>query len=80
MGLDKKDIEMMAVSVPTVDYWEMKEEIDRLNDSVNRLEKVVEMLIEVYRTERVKTWEIMLKGMLDREEKKRKQNASFRGR
>ena len=44
MALDDRDREMMAVSVPTVDYFEMREDLDRLEDAVIRLEKVVEAL------------------------------------
>ena len=69
MTLDKKDISMLSVSIPTVDYWELKEEIGRLNDSVNRLEKIIEALGELYHRERVKTWELVLTKMLEREDK-----------
>jgi hypothetical protein len=72
MGLDKKDVEMMCISVPTVDYWEMKEEIERLSDCVERLEKIVDLLIVLYREERVKNWELILQEMLKREEDKKK--------
>jgi len=71
MGLDKRDMEMMAVSIPTVDYFEIKEEIDRLTDSVNRLEKIVECLAELYLKERVKNWEMILQAMLRKEEQKK---------
>jgi len=71
MSLDKRDMQMMAVSVPTVDYFEMREDIDRLEDAVNRLEKVVECLVELYRSERVKNWELILKEMLRKELEKR---------
>jgi hypothetical protein len=67
MGLDKKDINMLCVSVPVVDYWEMKEDFDRLNDSVDRLEKIVVALIELYRAERVKNWEMILQKMLEKQ-------------
>lgn len=72
MGLDKKDIQMMAVSIPTVDYWDMKEELDKLSDCVNRLEKVVEILVALYHEERVKNWELILQEMLKREEGKKR--------
>jgi hypothetical protein len=71
MSLEKRDIEMLSVSVPVVDYWEMRDDLDRLEDSVNRLERVVEALIELYRTERVKNWEMILKKMLEKEERKK---------
>ena len=62
---------MMGVAIPVVDYWEMREDLDRLEDAVNRLEKVVECLIELYREERVKNWEMILREMLRRGEGKK---------
>ncbi len=65
--IDQRDREMMAVSIPVVDYWEMREDLDRLEDAVLRLEKVVECLIELYQSERVKNWELILQEMLRKE-------------
>ena len=70
MSLDQKDLEMMAVSVPTVDWWDIREEIDNLTENVNRLQTIVEALAELYRTERVKTWEMVLTKMLERQERR----------
>ena len=67
MSLDEKDIAMMAVSIPTVDYWEIREDVDRLEDAVNRLEKIVEALLNLYQEERLKTWELILKGMIEKQ-------------
>lgn len=66
MGLNKKDIEMMCIAIPVVDYFEMREDLDRLEDAINHLEKNVEVLAELYLRERVKNWELILKEMLDR--------------
>jgi hypothetical protein len=71
MSLDNQDKQMMSVSVPVVDYWEMKDEINHLENTVTRLEKVVETLVQLYKEERVKNWEIILKEMLKKEELKR---------
>jgi hypothetical protein len=71
MSLDRRDLEMLTVSIPVVDYWEMREELDRLNDSVDRLERITEALIELYRVERVKNWEMILQEMLEKEETKK---------
>jgi hypothetical protein len=71
MGLDQRDKEMMAVSVPTVDYFEMREDLDRLEDTVNRLEKVVECLIELHRSERVKNWTFILEEMMKKQDRKK---------
>ncbi len=70
MGLDKKDIEMLSIAVPVVDYWQMKEELDRLSESVTRLEEIVKCLITLYREERVKTWELILWEMANAKDKK----------
>ena len=70
MGLDKKDSEMLAASIPTVDWWDIREEIERLIDTVNRLETVLAGFAELYNRERVKTWEMVLNKILEREDKK----------
>ena len=64
MTLDKKDIEMMSIAIPVVDWWDIRDEIDGLSDAVMRLEKTVEALVELHRQERVKTWEMVLTKML----------------
>jgi len=71
MAFDQRDKEMMTVSVPTLDYWEMRDDLDRLQDAVNRLEKIVEALVELYRSERVKDWEMILQGMLKEQDRKK---------
>jgi hypothetical protein len=65
VGLEKRDAEMMCVSIPVVDYWEMREDLDRLEDMVNRLEKVLEALFLLYKEERVKNWEMILQAMVN---------------
>ena len=49
----------------------MKDEIDRLgaylnrlNDNVEKLEKIVHTLVNLYHQERVKDWELILKQMM----------------
>jgi hypothetical protein len=71
MGLDQRDKEMMAISVPVVDYFEMREDLDRLEDAVVRLEKVVKCLTELYLKERTKSCELILNKMLEKEEQKK---------
>lgn len=71
MGLDKRDKEIMALSVPMVDYFEMREDLDRIEDVAIRLEKIVEVLVELYLKERVKNWELILREMLKKEEQKK---------
>jgi len=36
MSLDRKDFEMVGVSIPTVDWWSARDEIDRLTDTALR--------------------------------------------
>ena len=67
MGLDQRDKEMMALSVPTVDFFELREDLDRLEDTVVRLEKIVEALILLHKEERVKSWTLILQEMLKKE-------------
>lgn len=67
MGLDRKDLEMMSVSIPTVDWWDIREDIDSLTDTVERLERVVEALALVWKEERTKSWEMILQRMLSKE-------------
>jgi signal transduction histidine kinase len=71
MALDERDKKMMSLSVPTVDYFGMREDLDRLEDTVDRLEKIVESLLELYRSERVKNWELILKEMLKEQDTKK---------
>ena len=71
MELDKRDMEMLSVSVPVVDYWEMREELDRLSDAVTRLEKIAELFLLLYKEERVKSWKMILQKMLEKEERKK---------
>ena len=70
MDLDEKNLELLSVSIPVTDWYDARDEIDSLRESVDRLQKVVEALAELYRTERVKTWELVLNKMLEREDKK----------
>lgn len=77
MGFDRKDLEMMAVSIPTVDFMDIREDLERLTDVVDRLERVLEAFIMLYHEERVKNWEMILQAMLrKREEKQGNRNAS----
>jgi len=61
----------MSISVPVIDFLEIREELDRLENAVVRLERVVEVLVELYCSERTKTWEMILKEMLKKDEMKK---------
>lgn len=64
MGLDKKDLQMMSVLIPVVDWWDIQEEIDRLEDIADRLERIAEVFLALYKEERTKNWEIVLQTMM----------------
>ena len=66
-----KDHEMMCVSVPTVDFWDIQEEIERLGDAVDRLETILQAFILLYQEERRKTWKLVLDEMFERMEHKK---------
>lgn len=54
----------MARPIAVVDLWDIDDRIERLENTVERLEKVVTALAELYGEERVKNWELILKEML----------------
>jgi uncharacterized protein Yka (UPF0111/DUF47 family) len=64
VGLDKKDLQMMSVLIPVVDWWDIQEEIDRLEDIADRLERIAEVFLALYKEERTKNWEIVLQTMM----------------
>jgi hypothetical protein len=73
MPLEETDFQDVRLSRPVsvTDVWDIDDRIDRLQDAVNRLEKIVEALAEIYRGERVKSWEMILQGMLKEQERKK---------
>jgi hypothetical protein len=72
--IESKDLEDVRLSRPVsvTDLWDIDDRIDRLQDVAIRLERVVEALIELYRSERIKNWELILKQMLKAEEEKQR--------
>lgn len=70
----------LAKSVAVVDIWDIDDRINRLEAIAERLEKVVECLIELYRSERVKNWELILQEMLKKEAYKKGNNYGNRTR
>ena len=72
VGVNHKDFEDVRLSRPVsvTDLWDIDDRISRLEDIAARLEKVLEAFILLYREERVKTWEMILKKMLEQEQKK----------
>ena len=72
MALDDKDIQDVRLSrpVPVVDLWDIDDRISRLEEITERLKKIVDGLAEIYRTERVKNWEMILQKILNKEMQK----------
>jgi hypothetical protein len=70
--MNEKDLQDMKLARPValVDLWDIDDRIDHLQDAVNRMEKVVEALLALYRSERVKGWEIILQAMIKKQEEK----------
>jgi hypothetical protein len=71
MTLEKRDLEMLCVSIPTIDLLDIRDELDRLEDVACRLEKVLEALVALYSEERIKNWEMILQEMVKKEERKK---------
>ena len=57
----------LAKSVAVVDLWDIDDRINRLEAIAEHLEEVVGCLVELYRSERVKNWELILQEMLKKE-------------
>ena len=73
MSLTDQDFQDIRLSRPVsvTDLWDIDNRVDRLEDAVNRLEKVVEALILLYQEERIKNWELILQEMLKQSELKK---------
>ena len=79
MALTEKDLAdvKMARPVAVIDLWDIDDRIDRLEELADRLEAredrliaAIETLENLYRSERVKNWELILSEMLRKEEQK----------
>lgn len=73
MSLTDSDFQDIRLSRPVsvTDLWDIDDRIDRLEAITGRLERAVVAFGELYRTERIKNWELILREMLKREEEKR---------
>ena len=63
---DRCDVRLSR-PVALVDLWDLDDRVSRLEDVVERLEKVVVAMVELYRSERVKNWEMILQEMMKKE-------------
>jgi hypothetical protein len=73
MSLTDKDFQDLRLCRPAsaVDIWDLDDRIDRLEAIAERLERAVAAFGELYKGERIKNWELILREMLKREENKR---------
>lgn len=62
---DTKDVKL-ARPVAVVDLWDIDDRINRLDDCIERLEGIVQILLEHTHNERVKDFERILKGELEK--------------
>lgn len=69
--IEMNDDFKLAKSVAVVDLWDIDDRINRLEAIAERLEEVVGCLVELYRSERVKNWELILQEMLKKEAQKK---------
>lgn len=72
MSLDEKDFDdtRLARPVAVVDLWDIDDRICHLEEITERLEKALRTLITLYHGERVKTWELILKEMINQKDRK----------
>ena len=70
--MDKKDFDDVKLARPValVDLWDIDDRINRLQDMTERLEKVTEILLQLYREERVKNWELILRELMGKRDRK----------
>jgi hypothetical protein len=66
MGLTDSDFQDLRLSRPVsvTDLWDIDDRIDRLERVAERLERAVVAFGELYKSERVKNWEMILQEML----------------
>jgi len=80
MGLEQKDLDDVRQSKPVavVDLWDIDDRIDRLENIAKRLERVLEVLAQLYLEERTKTWELILNELI-RQERDQYKKGNFNG-
>jgi hypothetical protein len=67
MSLTDQDFQDIRLSRPVsvTDLWDIDDRIDRLEGIAERLERAVVAFGELYKNERVKNWELILREMLN---------------
>jgi len=73
LQITKSDLDDVRLSRPVsvTDLWDIDDRIARLERIAERLEQVVIAFGELYREERVKGWELILRQMMKAEDVKR---------
>ncbi len=68
MSINQDDIQdiKLARSVAVVDLWDIDDRINRLENCIERSERIVQILIEHAHDERVKDFERILKEELEK--------------
>jgi hypothetical protein len=67
---DLNDVKL-ARPIAVVNLWDIDDRISQLEEISRRLEKTLIAFCELYREERVKSWELILKEMVGRERGKK---------
>jgi hypothetical protein len=70
--IEEKDIRDVRLSRPVavVDLWDIDDRVEKLEKLVETLQKAILALEALYREERLRNWELILREMIKREEKK----------
>ena len=55
----------LARPVSVADLCDIDDRIDRLEALQERMEETIQALLALYKEERIKTWEVILKQMMD---------------
>ncbi len=67
--MDSEDFQNLKLARPVavVDLWDVEDRITRLEAIVERFEHVLEGFLVLYKEERIKTWEMILRKILEEE-------------
>ena len=79
MTLTEKDFDdlRLARPVPVVDLWDLDDRISCLEAIAERLERAVVAFGELYRSERIKSWELILREMLNEQRGQKNEYRTF---
>jgi hypothetical protein len=69
-NMDFQDVKL-ARPIAIVDLWDVDGRVNRLDNCIDRLERITQILIEYSHDERVRDFERILKEAMDREDAKK---------